>query len=69
MKEIKKYEAPVIKAVSFKVEVGAILSGGGSTSAINFGGTFATGGVTNDANTNHSGLGEYGYGSLFDRNN
>ena len=67
MKENRKYEAPVIKAVSFKVEVGAILSGEGSTSAINFGGTFATGGVTNDASTNHSGLGQYGYGSLFGR--
>ncbi len=67
MTKMKMYQSPTVKVVAFKVESGFLLSNESSETAINFGGTYETGGVTDDASTNQSGLGQYGYESLFGR--
>ncbi|MBR3488282.1 MAG: hypothetical protein IKH33_03090 [Bacteroidales bacterium] len=69
MTKLNKYDSPVIKVVAFKVESGFLTSNpnASSESQVSFGGTYETGGVTDDASTNQSGLGQYGYGSLFGR--
>ena len=68
MTKLNKYDSPVIKVVAFKVESGFLTSNLGQTSGtLNFGGTPETGIVTDDLETNKSGLGQYGYGSLFGR--
>ena len=63
MTKLNKYESPVIKVVSFKVEdgFGSIVQDGEVTNVINFGGTNATGLISHDDLTDHSGLGQYGY--------
>ena len=69
MTKLNKYDSPVIKVVAFKVESGFLTSNPGQTSGtLNFGGTPETGIVTNDPETNKSGLTQYGYDGLFDRN-
>lgn len=71
MTKLIKYDAPVIKVVSFKVESGFLTSNGQDQTAgtFNFGGTPETGIVTDDPETNKSGLTQYGYDGLFDRRN
>lgn len=68
MTKLNKYDSPVIKVVTFKVEdaFGSMRQNGSITNeTINFGGTDQTGLMSHDAN-DHSGLGQYGYeSSLF----
>ena len=69
MTKQKMYQSPAVKVVAFKVESGFLLSNRNESTetAVSFGGSYETGGVTNDASTNQSGLGQYGYESLFGR--
>lgn len=68
MQVSKHYETPKLTVVSFKVESGFLASSEGNTNAFNFGGTPETGIITNTPETNKSGLTQYGYDGLFERN-
>lgn len=68
MRKNKMYQPPVLKVVSFKVEVGYIYSNASTSNQVNFGGTPETGLITDNPQTNKSGLSQYGYDGLFDRN-
>lgn len=67
MRKNKMYQPPVLKVVAFKVENGFLTSNGGQ-GGVNFGGTPETGLITDNPQTNKSGLSRYGYDGLFDRN-
>lgn len=69
MQVSKHYETPKLTVVSFKVESGFLESNPYSTtSGVNFGGTPETGIITDTPETNKSGLTQYGYDGLFERN-
>lgn len=68
MTKLNKYDSPVIKVVTFKVEdaFGSMRQNGSITNeTINFGGTDRTGWMNNGASGDHSGMYEgYGYNEL-----
>ena len=68
MRKNKMYQPPVLKVVAFKVEIGYIYSNASTSTQVNFGGTPETGLITDNPQTNKSGLSQYGYDGLFDRN-
>ena len=69
MRKNKMYQPPVLKVVAFKVENGFLESNPqGQVGGVNYGGSPETGIITDDLETNKSGLDQYGYQSLFQRN-
>ena len=65
---MKKYQSPTVKVVVFEVESGFLGSRNATSTEVNFGGSYETGIVTDEESTNKSGLTQYGYDNLFDRN-